>query len=216
MPRPKLEINPICGKRLKQVCQEQGITQKQLSKKIHLSEQGISAIVQGNARLTGDMANRVIEVFPQYRVEWLLGYDDMPTEEYVQSYKRAMQIRDRLMDEAHNRTILENFENILETEELYSDGSVIKIKKPLNNNNIPQLFKQGLISEEDFEQYTQGKGKTEAIQKLLDEHSDYIITIDGDSFHIPVRDFFLLADDVEQYAIYRIKEYIKNKKRRYY
>ena len=212
MARQKVEINPICGQRLKQICQEQGITQKQLHEKIHLSQQAISAIVKGKASLTGDIANKVIEVFPQYRIEWLLGYDDMPTEEYAKSFEKMMLLRDRLMDEAYNQEIVATLLKMIDIEARYEKVD-ISIEEPWK---YPKMHEQGLISDEEWEGWTHGGNQSEHMKALAAEHSDYVVTINGESFNIPVRDFFLLADDVEQYGLFRLREYIKNKKRRYY
>lgn len=212
MARQKVEINPICGQRLKQICQEQGITQRQLHEKIHLSQQGISAIVKGKASLTGDIANKVIEVFPQYRIEWLLGYDDMPTEEYAQSYKKMMLYRDRLSEGSYNRGVVETLLQIIDNESRHRKDNV-SIEKPWT---YKKMYDDGLISDEEFEKWTSGGGESEYMKSLAAEHSDYVVTINGESYNIPVRDFFLLADDVEQYGLFRLREYIKNKKRRYY
>lgn len=84
MARPKVEINPIRGLRLKQICEEQKITQKQLSNVIHITQQSISSMVNGTATVTVETADLVTMAFPEYRKEWLLGLDDYKTEADVQ------------------------------------------------------------------------------------------------------------------------------------
>lgn len=79
MSRPKTEINPVPGQRLKIILDEQGISQSELSRKIHLSQQTISRMIQGTASVTPQTANQVILLFPQYRASWLMGYDDQKT-----------------------------------------------------------------------------------------------------------------------------------------
>lgn len=79
MSRPKTEINPIPGQRLKQIIDEQGISQSELSRKIHLSQQTISRMIKGLASVTDQTADYVIKIFPQYRKSWLMGYDEMKT-----------------------------------------------------------------------------------------------------------------------------------------
>jgi len=86
MGRPRVEIKPIRGKRLKQICEEQGITQQVLSSKIYISQQAISNMVTGQANVTEVTARKVIEYVSNeyhydYRFEWLMGYDDYKTEE---------------------------------------------------------------------------------------------------------------------------------------
>ena len=81
MARPKVEINSIRGLRLKQICDEKGITQKQLSKLVYISQQAISKMLQGNATVTETTAIEVIQPFPEHRYEWLMDLDDIKTKE---------------------------------------------------------------------------------------------------------------------------------------
>lgn len=74
--KKKQIINPLPGKRLKQLLNETRTTQKQLSAKIFLSQQTISQIVTGAASLTPSNAQRIVELFPDYSLEWLLGLSD--------------------------------------------------------------------------------------------------------------------------------------------
>jgi len=79
MPRPKVNINPICGKRLKEICDEQNISQSMLSEMIHISQQTISKMINGKSSLTDQTARIIVGHFTEYRLEWLLGYDDYKT-----------------------------------------------------------------------------------------------------------------------------------------
>ena len=79
MPRPKVKINPICGKRLKEICDEQNISQSMLSEMIHISQQTISKMINGKSSLTDQTARIIVDCFTEYRMEWLLGYDDYKT-----------------------------------------------------------------------------------------------------------------------------------------
>lgn len=79
MSRPKSEINPVPGQRLKLILDEQGISQSKLAKEIHLSQQTISRIIQGTASLTPQTAGLIIDLYPQYRASWLLGFDEQKT-----------------------------------------------------------------------------------------------------------------------------------------
>lgn len=79
MSRPKSEINPVPGQRLKTILDEQGMSQSELSRQIHLSQQTISRMIQGTASVTPQTAGQVIALFPQYRESWLMGYDDQKT-----------------------------------------------------------------------------------------------------------------------------------------
>lgn len=74
-----MEINPIRGLRVKQLCEEQGINQTELSQRIYISQQKISEMINGKANVTETTARAIIKAFPQYRFEWLMGYDDFKT-----------------------------------------------------------------------------------------------------------------------------------------
>lgn len=79
MPRPKAKINPICGKRLKELCEAEGITQAQLAKQVFLSQQTVSKIVKGRSSMTEETARRVHDKYPAYPFEWLMGYSNFKT-----------------------------------------------------------------------------------------------------------------------------------------
>lgn len=79
MARPKKEINPIRAQRLNEIMTDEGINQRELSKRLNLSQQSISRILNGAATLTETTANRIIFEFPKYRFEWIMGYDDFKT-----------------------------------------------------------------------------------------------------------------------------------------
>lgn len=79
MARPKVEINMIRCERLKQICIEQHITQKELNHLTGITQQAISKMVTGQANVTETTAYAVIKAFPQYRFEWLMGYDEIRT-----------------------------------------------------------------------------------------------------------------------------------------
>ena len=61
------------------------LSQKELSKRINCTSENINRIIKGKHGLTMDMANQIINAFPEYRIEWLLGYDDCRTHnEYIE------------------------------------------------------------------------------------------------------------------------------------
>lgn len=80
MPRIKQEINPKSRKNLKQLCDELHITQKQLAEASGISENTLSKIATGRSPLTRQVAEEIIKVCHTYRIEWLLGFDDVPHE----------------------------------------------------------------------------------------------------------------------------------------
>ena len=117
------------------------------------------------------------------------------------------------MEEGYNHEVVAALSNLIGIEGKYNEKLDISIDEPWK---YKKMYDEGLISDEEWEGWTHGGNQSEHMKALAAEHSDYVVTINGESFIIPVRDFFLLADDVEQYGLFRLREYIKNKKRRYY
>lgn len=91
MSRKRIEIDPECGRRLKELLVENGMTQIELSKKLNCEAQHISNIVRGKRSLTLDMAQRIVErVFPWVLVEWLLGISGCKTQEEKDIYSKKV------------------------------------------------------------------------------------------------------------------------------
>jgi transcriptional regulator with XRE-family HTH domain len=85
MGRKKTERFPERGKRLQTLLTESGMTQKELSQKIHFSKEHISYVVSGERNMSYEMARSIVSIFPSVRYEWLMGYDDFKTtDDYVQ------------------------------------------------------------------------------------------------------------------------------------
>lgn len=82
MSRKRIEIDPECGRRLKELLIENKMTQIELSKRLNCEAQHISNIVRGKRNLTLDMAQRIVgEVFPGcVLIEWLLHLSDFKTQ----------------------------------------------------------------------------------------------------------------------------------------
>lgn len=80
MSKPRQEINPVSGERLKQFCKKYGITQLKLSAVIDVTPNTLSKICTGKAPLTYRVANEIVKHYPQVRREWLMGIDDFETE----------------------------------------------------------------------------------------------------------------------------------------
>lgn len=81
MSRPKTEINPIRAERVKTLIERENITQQQFADRIFQSQQNVSRILNQKSALTEETARAIVTAFPNYRIEWLLGYDDAPTHE---------------------------------------------------------------------------------------------------------------------------------------
>lgn len=82
--RPMREINLKRQERFKTFLEDQkenGITQKKLAEMLFISQQTISKIANKSGNLTEETAERISKLFPQYRLQWLLGFDDFKTDD---------------------------------------------------------------------------------------------------------------------------------------
>lgn len=209
--RPKAEIKPIQSIRLKQIMDEQGLNQTQLAKLIPVSQQALSKVMTHSGNISEETAKRIAALFPEsgYRYEWIMGYDDIPTREYAGVYERAMRLRDQLENESYNRSVVNNLLAIFEAGRKHGKSD-ISIESPCT---YQRMHDEGLISEEEWDGWIRGGNQTEHMKQLAAEHSDYVVTVNDESVNIPIRLFFLLADNVEQYTVFQLKELIRNMKR---
>ena len=76
MSKRKTEVKAIRAKRLKELIDAEGLTQKAFAKKVNYSQQLISDVVNMKTALTEATAEEIISSFPKYSVEWLLGLTD--------------------------------------------------------------------------------------------------------------------------------------------
>ena len=109
MSRKKKEINPIIAERLRKLRAErlrklikrEGISQIKLASLINRSQQNISKVINLKATLTEDNAQFIISAFPEYRIEWLLGYDDvMLKKDYFAKTLKKAQGESEIMEQA--------------------------------------------------------------------------------------------------------------------
>lgn len=79
MSRRKTEINPIRAERVKILIDREKLTQAEFANRIFQTQQNVSRIIQKRQPLTEENAQQIVKIFPKYRIEWLLGYDDNMT-----------------------------------------------------------------------------------------------------------------------------------------
>ena len=72
MPRKPVEINPECGKRVKEWLVHVDIKQEELAKRINWTQQHISRVINGKERLTEDRAKDIAEKIPDGNGEHIL------------------------------------------------------------------------------------------------------------------------------------------------
>lgn len=77
MGKRRTEINPIRAERVKQIIEREGMTQQDFAKAVHHAQQNISKIINLKNALTEGTAQDIVNVFPKYNLEWLLGYSDV-------------------------------------------------------------------------------------------------------------------------------------------
>lgn len=80
MSRKKTEINPIRAERVKKLIEREKISQTDFASKIFQTQQNVSRILNLKTALTEETARDIISAFPEYRIEWLLGYDNSMTD----------------------------------------------------------------------------------------------------------------------------------------
>lgn len=76
MAKKDQKIKPDFSKNLETLIEDQGITKKQLAEMIPTSVQTISKACNG-VRLTKDKAERIVELFPEYNIAWLIGWSNV-------------------------------------------------------------------------------------------------------------------------------------------
>ena len=96
MSRKKTEINPIRAERVKTLIDREGISQKDLADRIFQTQQNVSRILNLKTALTEETAHDIISAFPEYRIEWLLGFDDAMTD--IEWADNVQEMKDRVAD----------------------------------------------------------------------------------------------------------------------
>ena len=94
MSKYKIDSNPVRANRLRELMSEEQLTQERLAEYIQCSQKTISRNLI-NCTISEPRAQKIIKAFPQYRLEWLLGYDDYKT---VEDYNRHMTITNEFHD----------------------------------------------------------------------------------------------------------------------
>lgn len=110
MARKKEDANPLCGIRLKELLKLQNMTQKDLANRLNYTEQHISLIARGKRRMTLEIAQDIVNLFPDgYRTEWLMGHDDCQTvaaynsRHYEQSQEKCKIVDDFIKEIAKDK-----------------------------------------------------------------------------------------------------------------
>lgn len=89
MGRRKVEKNHTRRERLIQFMNREKLSQNELSRRTGIKQQRICEMVKDSddfQNLTDVMAEEIIKAFPEYRIQWLLGYDDFMTHDMFDAY----------------------------------------------------------------------------------------------------------------------------------
>ena len=200
-------FHSVRGERVKTIYQTLEMPQGRFAEMIGITQSAVSEMVNGKRKVTETTAQAIVQAFPKYRFEWIMGYDDFPTNDDM---KAAQQYNDYLNNEftkSHVETTKGNFARIIMCNSVHV-GDIILVHEP---RNMAQLYREGYIDKEDFSHFKKSGIVSEDAHYWLDELNEYVFAIGGKHYHISPTDFFKMADDVEQYAMFRIKEYIRTR-----
>lgn len=92
MSKRKTEPDILRADRLKEMIKREGKTQTefgQFSDGTTISQQTISGIIHSHIALTEQTARLIINAYPEYRLEWLLGYDDFMTHADLEAHEQS-------------------------------------------------------------------------------------------------------------------------------
>lgn len=79
MSKKATPINPKRAERVKFIRKQEGLTQAEFARLTNQVQQNINRIEKMHQGLTDENAQEIIKAFPNYRIQWLLGYDDYMT-----------------------------------------------------------------------------------------------------------------------------------------
>ena len=87
------ELQRLQSERLKRLLAEQGITQKELAKKLGASATSVNHWVHGKVHMNDYNASLIHELYPDYSAEWLRGYSNYPNDKEERLERRSEQWR---------------------------------------------------------------------------------------------------------------------------
>ena len=88
--------NKVVGARLREVYRRHNWTQERLAEEIGYSDPNmVSMIVCGRRALTQEKALKIVELFPEVRLDWLLGRSDYESEAEEKLYEAASEVVSR-------------------------------------------------------------------------------------------------------------------------
>ncbi len=87
MPKIKAKINEKAINNIRIIMAEEGLNQISFAKKCFQGKDWISKRLRGETGISEEDARTIIEAFPGYRIEWLLGSGEYPQIKTVEEYE---------------------------------------------------------------------------------------------------------------------------------
>ena len=149
-------IKELSGNRLKELRTENNLSQAGLAALLETNQQSIQRYEKGTVKLQDYIAADIVKLFPKYRLEWLLGLDDIKTTEGKE------------------------FQNLLERKNQEWETMVDFIKLSAKRKGYTlRLYSTGMIGPSDSPEdcYIIQKGNTKSyiwISTLIDDMADYL------------------------------------------
>lgn len=197
MGRKVQEINPVCGKRIKELMTDNNLKQKEFAQILGYTEQHISALVQGKRHLSDQAAIAIAKKFPPVRYEWLMGYDDFKNPETAKYGPLILKF-------ANNKAKQDAFDAYLK-----SYGFYFEMEMPALPWNDEEMAK--LTNEEFFQELANNPQKiASALECALSERKYYLKSTSGEILlkcSEEQKDRF--SDDIADYLEFRINKLIK-------
>ena len=183
MAKRRAEINPIRGKRLRQVLSEHKMDQRELAEKIGYTKEHISYIINGKRNLTPEAAEAIVKIFPDIRLGRLLGIEDCERDSDVIEAKMSEKIMN-----------LEATETLLKFSIKYSGYN---IDWPESGNGVYTIDEIGIHSVESAEEF--------------DREVNRFLVKDGRRITITNGDVNNFNSELLRYAIYLLEGLISQK-----
>ena len=96
----KQKNRSVCGQRLKTLLKQHRKTQAWLAEQLHFAPEHISNIVTGKRGITADNARLIAKLFPDVRIEWLLGMDNIQYQSEKEFYDAKL-----FLDEQYEKQV---------------------------------------------------------------------------------------------------------------
>lgn len=191
MARKKEIVNPKRGERLHKLLIENDIRQQDFADRIGYTKQHLSLIITGKRNLTADAAQRIAQMFPPTRFEWLMGFDDFRTPDEMKLYPAVKILWEKRQREKAASTFLKTFGLSFEFS--------FDIENELKEKNIEECTD------------TEIDKAVEYVAKKLESEQAYVLkNLSGDTlFYCSREERQHFIDDLCEYAEFKLNKMIE-------